>query len=112
SPPRLSAGDDLGLDLDREIKWKTRDADRGPRMAASLGTIQFQNQISEAIDHQRILVEPVPGIHHAEDPQPADDSVEISEFRLQARQDRERREPGRLISLLHRQALAHPRRRT
>src|SRR5262245_4860389 len=76
-------------------------------MRAALGPVEVQDQLGEAVDHARLLVEARRGIHHAEDARPRTHAVEIAERALEAAENRERREARGVLALLERDLAAY-----
>src|SRR4030095_2701171 len=92
----------LGLDLDGYAEWQFGHADGGARMRPAGGSVQLYDQIAEAVDDERHFRESRRAVDHAEHPKPRRDAIEVSEFALQACENRQRREARGVARLLHR----------
>ncbi len=69
-------------------------------MLACLRPVEFQNQVGEAVDDCRLLIEAGSGIDHTEDAQPGRHAVQIAQFAFQVAQNRQRHQARRLVALL------------
>src|SRR6185503_15711989 len=98
----VALGVDLydGFDLDRQIEWQLRHPDRAARVGAPVRPEQLEDQIGEAVDHERLLVESGCRVDHAEHARPGADSIEIAELALEVAEDRESHKSRRLVTLL------------
>src|SRR5579884_17180 len=98
---------DLRLDLDGDFEGQLGHADGGAGMLAYLRTVQFQNQIGEAVDDLRLAGKAGRGVDHAEDAQPGSHTVQIAQRTLQAAQDRQGGQPCRRVCFLDRYLRLH-----
>jgi hypothetical protein len=96
----LLADADLGLDLDRDPKGQLSQTHGRSGVGAGL-SVELDDQVREAIDDRWLALEAGRRADHPEDAQPGRDPIEIAELALEAAQDRESDQPGRLIRLLH-----------
>lgn len=87
-------------DLHRNVEWQLREAHRAARVRSDLRAEDIDDQVGEPIDDTGLPPEPRRGIHHAEDPRPRGDSIEIAELTLQASKYRQAGESRCVIGLL------------
>src|SRR6185503_7417152 len=65
-----SNDEDLAFDLHRNVERQLRHADGATRVGANVPAEDFDDEVGEAVDHGRLLVESRRGIHHAEHAHP------------------------------------------
>jgi hypothetical protein len=55
----------------------------------------FEYEVSEAVDNRRLSIEAWSRVHHAKDPTPSGDSVEVSQLAIQTSENGQASKSGR-----------------
>jgi len=87
------------LDLNRNIKWKLREADRAAAVRAGFRSEEFEDEIGETVDDARLAVESGGRVDHSENAAPCGDAVKITNRAFEAAQDRQGGEASRSVAL-------------
>src|SRR5258706_567941 len=83
---------DFAFDFHRNIERQLGHADRASGVGADVRAEEFEQQIGEAVDDARLLIESGRRIHHSEHAGPGGDAIQISQRALQTAENRERRQ--------------------
>src|SRR6185369_16690615 len=90
----------LAFDLHGYVERQFCHADRAARVSADLGSVEFEYEIGESVDHARLLVEAGSAIDHSKDSAPGRNAIEIAQRTLETAEDGQRCQPGGCVALL------------
>jgi hypothetical protein len=81
------ADGNLDLDLDGKVEGRPGHADGASGMTTAFRAEEREDELGEAVDDERMLVEAFGGVHHAECAEPGGDPVEFTKGWLEAREN-------------------------
>src|SRR6266853_414375 len=79
---------DFALNLNRDVERQFRHANSTSTVGTHFGAKHLENEIREAVDDARLLVEAGRGIHHPEHARPGGYAVEVTHSPLKTSENR------------------------
>lgn len=91
---------DFAFDLDRDVERKLGEAGGAAGVGARFGAEEVDDEIGEAVDHERLPVEAGRRVDRPQHAAPGRDAIEVAQRALEAAEDGKPRKPGRRVALL------------